>query len=58
MANTHVEFPERPGALSKFLELLRPEFNISLFHYRNYGGGISHPPLTSTLFDSVILTHA
>lgn len=34
-----LEFPERPGALSNFLELLRPEFNISLFHYRNYGGG-------------------
>ncbi|KAL0637568.1 threonine deaminase [Maublancomyces gigas] len=45
------EFPERPGALSNFLELLRPEFNISLFHYRNYGGdvgkvlaGIQVPP--------------
>lgn len=33
------EFPERPGALGKFLELLKPEFNISLFHYRNHGGG-------------------
>lgn len=34
------EFPERPGALGKFLEMLKPEFNISLFHYRNYGGDI------------------
>ncbi|KAI5803807.1 tryptophan synthase beta subunit-like PLP-dependent enzyme [Geopyxis carbonaria] len=34
------EFPERPGALGKFLELLKPEFNISLFHYRNHGGDI------------------
>ncbi|KAL7273382.1 threonine deaminase [Rhizina undulata] len=32
------EFPERPGALQKFLELLRPEYNISCFHYRNQGG--------------------
>ncbi|KAL9107940.1 MAG: hypothetical protein Q9227_007262 [Pyrenula ochraceoflavens] len=32
------EFPERPGALFKFLRSLRPSQNISLFHYRNYGG--------------------
>jgi len=31
------EFPERPGALLKFLESLAPEWNISLFHYRNHG---------------------
>ncbi|MGU3494049.1 threonine ammonia-lyase, biosynthetic [Xanthobacteraceae bacterium A53D] len=31
------EFPERPGALSRFLESLAPEWNISLFHYRNHG---------------------
>ena len=30
-------FPERPGALLKFLTLLRPGWNISLFHYRNQG---------------------
>jgi threonine dehydratase len=30
-------FPERPGALLKFLSLLRPNWNISLFHYRNQG---------------------
>ena len=30
-------FPERPGALLKFLSLLRPGWNISLFHYRNQG---------------------
>jgi threonine dehydratase len=34
------EFPERPGALAKFLTTLRPEQNISLFHYRNYGGDV------------------
>jgi threonine dehydratase len=30
-------FPERPGALLKFLSLMRPGWNISLFHYRNQG---------------------
>ncbi|PHH85082.1 hypothetical protein CDD83_923 [Cordyceps sp. RAO-2017] len=34
-------FPERPGALEKFLLTLRPKFNISLFHYRNYGGDVA-----------------
>lgn len=31
------EFPERPGALMRFLNNMRPEWNISLFHYRNQG---------------------
>jgi threonine dehydratase len=31
------EFPERPGALMGFLRAMRPEWNISLFHYRNHG---------------------
>ena len=30
-------FPERPGALLKFLSLMAPNWNISLFHYRNQG---------------------
>jgi len=30
-------FPERPGALLKFLSLMQPGWNISLFHYRNQG---------------------
>jgi threonine dehydratase len=30
-------FPERPGALMKFLNAMRPSWNISLFHYRNQG---------------------
>ncbi|KAF2224597.1 threonine dehydratase, biosynthetic [Elsinoe ampelina] len=34
------EFPERQGALHKFLTTLQPGFNISLFHYRNAGGDI------------------
>lgn len=31
------EFPERPGALLRFLTLLGGRWNISLFHYRNHG---------------------
>src|SRR5690554_4722765 len=31
------QFPERPGALLKFLEGLNDRWNISLFHYRNHG---------------------
>lgn len=30
-------FPERPGALMKFLTNLQSDWNISLFHYRNHG---------------------
>ncbi|KAL2755738.1 hypothetical protein ACRALDRAFT_1064241 [Sodiomyces alcalophilus JCM 7366] len=33
-------FPERPGALERFLRTLRPKFNISLFQYRNSGGDV------------------
>ena len=31
------EFPERPGALMKFLSAMNPSWNISLFNYRNLG---------------------
>ena len=31
------EFPERPGALMKFLTAMNPGWNISLFNYRNLG---------------------
>jgi len=31
------EFPERPGALMAFLTAMSPNWNISLFHYRNHG---------------------
>lgn len=31
------EFPERPGALLHFLEVLGTNWNITLFHYRNRG---------------------
>jgi threonine dehydratase len=30
-------FPERPGALNRFLSAMKPTWNISLFHYRNQG---------------------
>ena len=45
------EFPERPGALLKFLQAVGSRWNISLFHYRNHGSdygrvlaGIQVPP--------------
>jgi threonine dehydratase len=45
------EFPERPGALLKFLEAIGSRWNISLFHYRNHGSdhgrvlaGVQVPP--------------
>ena len=45
------QFPERPGALLKFLDGLATGWNISLFHYRNHGAdygrvlaGILVPP--------------
>jgi threonine dehydratase len=31
------EFPEKPGALLRFLEAVGQRWNISLFHYRNHG---------------------
>jgi threonine dehydratase len=34
------EFPERPGALMRFLDSLAPSWNISLFHYRSQGGDV------------------
>ncbi len=35
------EFPERPGALMRFLDCMAPNWNISLFHYRNQGGDVA-----------------
>ncbi len=34
------EFPERPGALGRFLDLMDPRWNLSLFHYRNHGAAV------------------
>ncbi|KAH3681188.1 hypothetical protein WICPIJ_007883 [Wickerhamomyces pijperi] len=34
------EFPEKPGALTRFLECLREKWNLTLFHYRNHGADV------------------
>lgn len=34
------EFPERPGALSKFLQSLKGDWDITLFNYRNHGNDV------------------
>jgi threonine dehydratase len=51
------EFPERPGAMLKFLQAIGSRWNISLFHYRNHGSdygrvlaGIQVPPAERTDF--------
>jgi threonine dehydratase len=51
------EFPERPGALLKFLESIGAHWNISLFHYRNHGSdygrvlaGVQVPPADDAEF--------
>jgi threonine dehydratase len=55
------EFPERPGALLRFLQLMSPSWNISLFHYRNHGAasgrvlaGIQVPPGEEEAFQSYL----
>ncbi|KDD20881.1 threonine ammonia-lyase, biosynthetic [Bordetella bronchiseptica MBORD782] len=55
------EFPERPGALMRFLNAMNPDWNISLFHYRNQGAdygniliGIQVPPTDKKLFRSFV----
>lgn len=56
------EFPERPGALRKFLLGLQSDWNISLWHYRNQGGGqfqfigfLRYIPIQPILTDTDIL---
>ncbi|HEV2042383.1 MAG TPA: threonine ammonia-lyase, biosynthetic [Casimicrobiaceae bacterium] len=51
------EFPERPGALMKFLNSMSRGWNISLFHYRNHGAdygrvlvGMQVPPSDKVAF--------
>ncbi len=55
------QFPERPGALVKFLDALAPDFDITLFHYRNHGAdygrvlaGIAVPPVDQARFEAAI----
>jgi threonine dehydratase len=57
------DFPERPGALMKFLSLMRPGWNISLFHYRNQGAdygrilvGLQVPPSDTRAFNQFLST--
>ncbi len=57
------EFPERPGALTCFLGQLHPDWNISLFHYRNHGAdygrilvGIQVPDAEQPLFQRFVAT--
>jgi threonine dehydratase len=51
------EFPERPGALMRFLSSMSRGWNISLFHYRNHGAdygrvlvGMEVPPSDQARF--------
>jgi threonine dehydratase len=55
------EFPERPGALLRFLEHMSRGWNISLFHYRNHGAdygrvlaGIQVPPQDQAAFQAFL----
>ncbi|HIK54375.1 MAG TPA: threonine ammonia-lyase, biosynthetic [Synechococcales cyanobacterium M55_K2018_004] len=57
------EFPERPGALIKFLDCMSPNWNISLFHYRNHGAdygrvlvGMQVPPNEMTEWQAFLDT--
>jgi threonine dehydratase len=55
------EFPERPGALMKFLNAMSRGWNISLFHYRNHGAdygrvlvGMQVPPQDKKAFHAFL----
>ena len=59
------EFPERPGALMRFLATMHPLWNISLFHYRNQGSdygrilvGIQVPDSDAQAFQQFLQTLA
>lgn len=54
-------FPERPGALTKFLNGMNHTWNLTLFHYRNHGGdtgkvlvGVSVPPKENMTFQKFL----
>ena len=58
-------FPERPGALMRFLSSMHPDWNISLFHYRNQGAdygrilvGVQVPRGDAKAFDEFLHTLA
>jgi threonine dehydratase len=55
------EFPEKPGALMKFLDTMGHGWNISLFHYRNHGAdygrvfiGLQVPPEDAAEFTAFL----
>ena len=55
------EFPERPGALMRFLDSMSAGWNISLFHYRNHGAdygrvlvGMQVPPSDKAEFKAFL----
>jgi threonine dehydratase len=55
------EFPEKPGALMKFLDTMGQNWNISLFHYRNHGAdfgrvlvGMQVPPNEQNAFSNFL----
>ena len=55
------EFPERPGALLRFLNKMGQRWNISMFHYRNHGAaygrvlvGVQVPPEETPSFQSFL----
>ena len=57
------EFPEKPGALMKFLDAMGHDWNISLFHYRNHGAdfgrvlvGMQVPPNEQIEFSEFLLS--
>jgi len=57
------EFPERPGALMQFVTSIAPDWNISLFHYRNHGAdygrilvGMQVPPHEMDEWQAFLLT--
>lgn len=56
-----VEFPERPGSLSRFLDAVSPTWNVTLFHYRSTGNqsstvlvGIQVPPQDNERFAGTV----
>lgn len=57
------EFPEKPGALFKFLNGVKSKWNISLFHYRDNGSdvgkvlaGLTVPPEEDAQFQDFLKT--
>ncbi len=57
------EFPERPGALMKFVGSMSPNWNISLVHYRNNGAdygrivvGLQIPPQDQAAWQEFLAT--